>query len=145
MIQVVMAKGRFTKGDPRINKGGKPRLTPEQKAIRDSYPSELAKILKEAQYLSIPDIVEKSKDPHLPVLYRGLYKTMQKYIETGDYQRYMEPIINRIIGKPKETYDVTALPKPVIIERLDGIREVLGYELEDKLIEHKEDLSENNS
>jgi hypothetical protein len=115
----------FVKGDPRCWRKGKPKLTPEQKALRSAFGSELSKIIMEISSLSPEQIVAESKRKDLPIIKAGMLKTAVKYVESGDFQKWMEPIVCRVLGKPKET--VESITRPVIIEKLNGDKEELTF------------------
>ena len=98
----------FVKGDPRCNRNGRPKITEEQLAIRNNLAGEISVIINMYQSLPVEDLKSVFKDKKKPALHLAVIKTMIKSIETGDFTKYLEPMLTRSIGKPKENISLDA-------------------------------------
>lgn len=92
----------FKKGDPRINRKGAPRITEEQKALRKSLPKEFIRIINENVSLSKEELRDKYLAKDTPVLTCIICKALERGVATGDINKFLEPILIRILGKPKD-------------------------------------------
>jgi hypothetical protein len=81
--------GRFQKGNP----GGPGR--PEKNYNAEECAKQTA------------DTIRLEFGKHLPAFARGIAKAIANFEETGDIKE-IDPLLNRILGKPKETIETTS-------------------------------------
>lgn len=84
------------------NPNGRPPRTEEQKRLIEMFGPELTKIIKEIASLSVEELKKEAAREDIPVLKAGMCKTLARYRTTGDYNKWLEPLVTRAIGKPKE-------------------------------------------
>ncbi len=96
-------KGSFKKGW----KGGpgKPKLDPDILAIRKSTREELCAWFKHFSQLE-PEEKKALKPGDFPLLAAGIYRALSKFSRSG-HSKDVEYLLNQIIGKPRESIEVT--------------------------------------
>lgn len=122
-----MSKGRktggrdFVPGDPRA--GRKP-LPPELKGVRRLNKTELETIVNKYLWTPDADLEATASNPALPPVERWVVSIIHRGLSTGEWHGF-EWIAQRLIGKVQEKVEVT-LPKPFVVNRLDGTQTVMG-------------------
>jgi hypothetical protein len=100
-----MARGKktggkdFTKKDPRI----RPRkpYTEEQRAIREACKTELGKTIVKYGSMSLTECVNELREKNLPILHKCVISCYLKGLKSSDFGRYVDPLIDRAIGRSK--------------------------------------------
>lgn len=90
--------------------------------------------LAETQQLDVKTLEQMSKSTTIPA-YRVIMARVLFEASKGK-DRFIDLLWNRLYGRPREHVEVT-IPKPTIIERLDGSQVVAGI-LEGEVIEPKD-------
>lgn len=96
----------FVKGDPRINRNGRPKKV-VLSLNREGY--KLAEITDTIQVLCSLTMDELKKvwdDPKTTALEKTIIAAIRKGIEKGQLVN-VETLLNRVFGKPKESVDIT--------------------------------------
>lgn len=121
---------KFTKGDPRINRKGPPKLPSDLKKANEALTNSILEAkIKKFLALTPEQLKEVMRDPKTIAIDVALCSIIAKAI-TGSDQMRLDWVITRLLGKVKETKEII-LPKPTIIERLDGSQMMLGAEVID--------------
>lgn len=97
---------RFKKGQSG-NPGGKPKLAPELRAIKNYHADEIKKII--CKYFQMPwaQVLEAVQDTTLPTIELVFASTLNKAILEGDSSRVVH-LLDRVVGKVKESpQDIT--------------------------------------
>lgn len=129
-----MAKedGQFKPGKSG-NPKGRPALPPEVRKSLRLTNEEFIRVASEFLLLSAEEIKLKLTDPKANAveLLVGNLVTTAIYPMTDDYMRAVSLLLDRTIGKVKESVEIT-IPKPTIIRRRNGEEVVLGSEMQKK-------------
>ena len=78
-------------------------------------------------FMDRTELQEVINDQRTPMIEIMVASVMAKAAKDGDYSR-LEALLVRSIGKVKETKELL-LPKPTVVERLDGSQMVLTSEI----------------
>jgi hypothetical protein len=95
-------KNQFQKGNTISKLGGRPTLTPEQKALRLTTRTQFKTLLAEYSALTLDEIRELIKEAKLPIIDMAVLKHLQESFTNGSMER-IDWTTNHIMGKPKET------------------------------------------
>jgi Uma2 family endonuclease len=102
-----MAKGKKTggrdmkPGENWANPNGRPKLSPEVKAIQNLTNEKLITILNDLVGCTLPELKAKLADPAASVFTLTIGSVLKQALEKGDHQR-IEFLLNRMLGKVKE-------------------------------------------
>lgn len=91
----------FTKGDPRC---GRPKTTPEAKALKRLTKAEMEEALHKYILLPINELQAVIEDRTLPVLDHWICRILLVGIKEGDDRR-LTFMFDRLVGKVKDTVD----------------------------------------
>lgn len=106
--------GRFGKGNPNGNPFGRPTISPEIIEIRKLNQKETVKLFNKVIWMTREELAERWADRDCPVIEGMLIKLCTEVLRTGDAQK-LNLIIDRLIGKVKETVEITP-PKPTVMK-----------------------------
>lgn len=118
-----MAFKKGQSGNPK----GRPKVSPDIKSWRAANPG-IDEIILEL--VSDPDNLDEQLINGKTAWHRLVARVILEGIEKG-CERKMEALAQRVYGKVKDKIEVE-LPKPTIIERLDGSEFEMGAKLEDE-------------
>ena len=133
------AGGRdFLPGNP--GGPGRPKLTEEQKAIRESIKETLGTIILKYSSLSIDDMHTELKRQDLPALHAAVIKALVKAISSGEFGKYMDPLLDRTIGKTGQKIDLNVskyenVNEERLLQLLQTAQQAIQQKLEIKTIE----------
>lgn len=119
-------KGYFVKGSAPPNPAGRPPFPPELKAVRKLSPALVAGMISRYARMTKGEIEAVIEDRTTRSIDLTICKILLKSVEDGDYSR-LNFLLDRSIGKVKESVEIS-IPKPTIIERLDGSQMQLGHD-----------------
>ena len=126
-----MTRGRKTGGKNflpgELNAGGRPRKDVGSFSIKTR--NQLEKLLKTYMEKSLEDLQAIINDPKLRTIDHWIARVVIAGIKGGDTQR-LNFMFENTYGKLTERKEIV-LPKPTIIERLDGSQMLLGAEIVD--------------
>jgi hypothetical protein len=108
------------------NPKGRGRLPPEIKQLKILSTMELMAGMNEIIRLNVSELKERMNDPNITSLEAGICKILFLAITKGDHIR-MDFILNRLIGKSKETIEIQ---QTAIAER---IKEISAMSEEERL------------
>lgn len=103
---------RFQKGQSG-NPGGRPKLPPELKAIKELTVEEVKRIFAKYARMSIPEIEKCALSQDLPIFELVVASGLRRAFTYGDYKR-LNFILDRTIGRIVDKTEVN-LPAPLII------------------------------
>ena len=110
---------------------GRPPVDPELKKARKLTKTKAAALFEIFMHKSVTELDKICKDPKTTVLEAMIARVAQQAIRDGD-QRRLDFMLDRTIGKVKEQLEVK-LPKPMIVENLEGPKTLLGAKEGDTL------------
>lgn len=117
--------GDFKKGFS-ANPLGRPPLPPDLKAVRKLSPALVSGMISKYARMSRGELTTVIEDRSTPALNLTICVILAKAMQDGDYTR-LNFLLDRSIGKVKENVEIS-IPKPTIIERLDGSQMQLGHD-----------------
>lgn len=126
-----MARGRKTGGrdfkpGQSGNPNGKPKMSPEFKALKCLTASEYNKLVSSAFTLKDNEIQSLLDDPNISSLHKAFAHAVLIGRMTGDLNR-LNYITDRVFGKVKEKIEVKQV-KPTVLEKRDGTQLVFTNE-----------------
>ena len=127
---------RFKKGVA-ANPGGRPKLSPELKAIKQLTTDELKRTISKYFRTTFEKLEEIDKNPKETGLNRLLVSSILRAIKEGDPYK-AEALFQRCLGKITEKVEVQH-PEPVVIQKIDGSQTVLDAEIDDRETEEGEE------
>ena len=95
----------FKKGNTAAKGHGRPKLTPEQKAMCLSSRTQFKLLLSQYSALTLDEIKKHIKEKKLPVLDMAVLKHLQEMVESGSMQR-VDWLADHVLGKAKEVSHV---------------------------------------
>lgn len=119
-----MAKGfktggrNFVKGQV-SNPKGRPRTPDDLKMARQMYAHDIEAAIYKYGDMTIEQLKAAVSNPSTPSKDLAIIKIMTEAISKGDHQR-LDFILNRTIGKVKDTVDHNVQMKPSILVKTDG-------------------------
>lgn len=116
-------KTRFKKGMSG-NAGGRPKLSPELKAIKALTSEEYIRTISKHLRKNKKQLLDTLQDANSTVLDMVICSTFAKVIKDGDIYR-AECMFTRMLGKVTDKVEVLH-PEPVVIEKSDGVQIELG-------------------
>lgn len=131
-----MTKGRktggkdFTPGNKVSQGKGRPPLPEDVKQGRKINQTELERVINKLLYVDRAGLQEIIKTPDIPMIEIIAASILAQAAQKGDHVR-LEFILQRMIGKVKDQLEVT-MPKPFIVQRLDGTIIEMGAALPKK-------------
>jgi len=99
-----MAKHLFKPGESG-NPGGRPKVDPELKAIRELERTEMTKEFSKMLRMTKNELITITGRPDATVKELGIAKGIVKWVNSGDF-KFVQPYIEYIFGKPKETHEI---------------------------------------
>jgi len=87
------------------NPGGRKRLDPELVAIRELERTEMTKEFSKMLRMTKEEIQKLTARPEATVKELGIAKGIVKWVNSGDF-KFVQPYIEYIFGKPKETHEI---------------------------------------
>lgn len=106
------------------NPNGRPKLPDDIRQIRKVNKTEIERVMNKFLSMTKSEISQLVNDQDTPALEIMLASIIVKATTHGDHQR-LNFILDRLVGKVKDVVQVE-LPKPTVIERLDGSSVELG-------------------
>jgi hypothetical protein len=130
-----MARGKKTGGrdfQPGVsgNPKGGPGLPKDLRDARKLNQQELERVVNKYLNQSLPALMLAMQDECLPMLDMVVANILVQAAQAGDHHRF-DFILNRLVGKVQDRVEVT-LPKPFVVNRLNGEQVVMGAELPPK-------------
>jgi hypothetical protein len=92
---------KFVKGDPRINRKGRPRVFISKMKEQGYTLSEVQDAMQVLMSMSPEELTEIKTNPNATVLEVSIAAAIMKSIERGDLFS-LETLLTRVYGKPKE-------------------------------------------
>lgn len=113
------------------NPQGRTPMTPEINSLKKLGKEKVKEIIDLAMNNRMTEIQNIIDDENTSALIYGLAKSIKIAADKGDFAT-LDKILDRTIGRPKETVELT-MPKPTIIRRRNGEEILLGaaYEKEE--------------
>lgn len=130
---------RFKPGESG-NRSGRPKLTPELRAIKQLTTDELKRTISKWFRTTYEELEKIDKDPKETGLNRLLVSSILRAIKEGDPYK-AEALFQRCLGKITEKVEVQH-PEPVVIQKIDGSQTVLDAEIDDRETEEGEEQDE---
>lgn len=96
----------FTKGDPRINRNGRPKKVVLSLNKEGYKLSEITDTIQVLCSLTMDELKKVWDDPKTTAFEKTLIAAIRKGIEKGQLES-VERLLNRAFGKPKESVDIT--------------------------------------
>lgn len=115
----------FVKGQSG-NPAGRPPMPKELQNVRKLSPSYIKIVISKLCNMGKEDLEKYLKDNRTPMVEITIGAILVKATAEGDYSR-LNFLLDRSIGKVKDNLEIT-IPKPTIIERLDGSQMQLGHD-----------------
>lgn len=125
-------KGKWVKGAASPNPYGRPSVPQELKNIQKLSPRIVAALISRYTRLTRAELSAVIEDKTTSAIDVTICVILAKAMQDGDYSRF-NFLLDRSIGRVKENVEIS-IPKPTIIERLDGSQMQLGHE-KPKMIE----------
>ena len=116
---------RFKPGESG-NRSGRPKLTPELKAIKQLTTDELKRIISKHFRTTYEELEKIDKNPKETGLNRLLVSSILRAIKEGDPYK-AEALFQRCLGKITEKVEVNH-PEPVVIKKIGGDETILDAE-----------------
>lgn len=111
------------------NPNGRPKMPKHLQNVKKLSAEKVTRIIAYISEMSQEELVEFTLNPATPMVEVTIAMIFKRAKETGDYSAF-NFLLDRSIGKVKEVKQIE-LPKPTIIERLDGSQMLLGAEVID--------------
>lgn len=119
-------KGKWIKGRSSPNPYGRPSIPDEIKNVRKLSPMLVSGMISKYARMTRGELTAVIEDRTTPAINITICVILAKAMQDGDYTR-LNFLLDRSIGKVKENVEIT-IPKPTIIERLDGSQMQLGHD-----------------
>lgn len=103
--------GRDWKPGQSGNPKGKGPLPPEVRAIREMDKADFIRIMNEYCHFSREELIKRINNPATPMKELAIGSMMQKSVTTGD-PKYFSFLVSYLIGKPKESIDISVQNEP---------------------------------
>ena len=108
------------------NRKGRPAYPADLKGVKSLTRQELELRLKKMLDLPVTEIKRLMRTDSMTGMDKFILSIVYKGIVCGDAQRFGF-LLDRMIGKVKDQVEISS-PKPIIIDKLDGEKEVLTTE-----------------
>jgi len=111
---------KFVKDDPRINRKGAPKTSPEIKAVRKITLEYYTKLISKYLYSNPDEMKEAFKNPKTPALELAVIAIIRDSIRHGKIDK-LEALLSRLLGKLESTVNIKGeLNHNTIMEYIRG-------------------------
>lgn len=122
------APGRPFKPGQSGNPGGRPKLPEDVKQAKLMNRIELTRLVNKLVRMTPDELTAAIKDSKASSMDIMIGRIIVKAVQQGDPVR-LNFLLDRLVGKVKDEFDISVLPRPTKIDYGDGTGVILGSEL----------------